>query len=97
MVFNIPHGIPSFAFRTTMSSGLMVTFPISNMSLTSFFSSLEKYFISKPVYFDAVVAVAISIFLRIILFLLITVRLQHSSEGLYALGVDVKTFGYSEK
>lgn len=93
MVLSFPHGIPSFALRTTISSGVMVTFPISNMSLTSFCSSLEKDFNNNPVCIEAGVAVAISIFFRTILFLLKRVRLQHSSEALYALGVDVKTFG----
>ena len=83
----------SLAFNATMSSRLMSTSPIAETSQTFFFSILVKDLTNKPVCFEAVVAVDISIFFRTILFRLINVRSQHSSEGLYAFGVDVKTLG----
>ena len=83
MVFNFPHGIPSLVFNATISPGVIVTTSlIREMSLIVFFSDFVKDFTKYPVCLEASVPVAISIFLRIILFRLISVRLQHSSVGL---------------
>ena len=82
IVCSFPHGIPSFDFNATISSGLMWTKLSSATSETSFFWILVNDLIKWPVWLEALDPLANSIDLVIDLFLLWIVLAEHKSVGL---------------
>ena len=93
IVFSFSQGIPSLAFRATISSAEISTFPIPLFFATTIFSSFVKDFTRMPTCFDGAVDVANDICFLIMVFLLCFVLSQQSLDIFIALGVDVKTAG----